>query len=106
MSRSSFTFSADASLQVVGFMHTKGIVHTLNDFDSGTLTLFISFDGGTTKEALIDSNGSVYSETTADQFKFDLPIDDPDGLGAILFATLAGSSGSPTLKVEILDTHR
>ena len=105
MSRSSFTFSVDASLQKVGFMHDTGIVNINKSFGGGTLTLFISFDDGTTKDVFLDDAGVAYSKTAAHQFKFDLPIDDPDGLGAILYATLTGST-NPTVKVEILDRKK
>jgi len=104
MGRTSLTFTADGSLTQVGFMKRNGIINVNGSFGGGTLTLFISFDAGVTKDALLDGS-TAYSKTAADQFAFNLPIDDPDGLGAILFATLTGST-TPTLKIEILDDQR
>ena len=102
MRKPTVTFSGDASLTSLGYVGTEGMIQIGGSFGGGTFTIFISLDGGTTKNAFKDLTGTAYSTTTADTFQFSLPIKDDAATGIILYGTLAGST-TPSLTVKIID---
>lgn len=76
-----------------------------NNFGSGTVLIKLSPDGGTTKIAAKDWNGTAISATTASQFCMQ-----PIGNGAdnrefvTIYASLSGST-APTIVVDIFDNR-
>lgn len=70
----------------------------------GTLTMFISHDGGTTKTALSDSVGTVISETVPATVNIKLGVGSKLADNPKLYATLAGAT-TPDLDVTIFDNN-
>lgn len=103
MRKPTVTFNADASLTSLGYVGTEGVIQIGGTFGGGTITLFVSMDGGTTKNALKDLSGTAYSATAADTFSYKLPFKDDTSAGAILYGTLAGAT-APSVTVKIIDT--
>lgn len=71
-------------------------------FGSGTVTMFISPDGGTTKVALKDIGNTAISATAAAMFNIRLGNGATNSDAPILYATLAGST-NPTITVAVFD---
>lgn len=70
--RSSGTLTADGQTQGVAFPGGMGTVHADGSFGSGTLSLEVSSDGGTTY-----TNGGTSVQLTAEGlFNFTLPSDE------------------------------
>ena len=105
------TFSADASLTTIATLKNangegsiRGIIEVGgSSFGSGTMTFFLSLDGGTTKNAWDDLSGVAYSITANKTIPFDFEVKLKDNdTGIILYATVASSS-SPTITVKVYD---
>lgn len=112
MSTNATTFTADASLTVLCIAKTspnateyKASIQMGGTFGGGTLSLFISLDGGTTKNTLDDS-GTPYTTTSAKSIKISVPCDfAASSTGkVIIYGTLAGST-SPSLVTTIIDNN-
>ncbi len=99
--RAVVTLSGNVSLQDLGQVVKGSIVQIGgSSFGGGTLTLFVSFDGGVTKNAFKDGSGAAYSTTANDTFTFDFGKFRDSGLNGVnlgmhLYVTVAGST-SPT----------
>lgn len=105
MRHDTITFSADASLTKICEVNGSGHIQIAGTFGSGTFTLFVSFDGGTTKNAMKDLTAVAYSTTSADTVPFDLSYYDKTGSGAIIYGTLSGST-NPALTVKVIDDQK
>lgn len=111
MAKYTATFSADASLTKLFTLHrrtnaTEWFANTFvyGTFGGGTITLFVSPDGGTTKIALKDSISgtaiSVASAAAMNSVRLGNGANNNDQL--IIYSTLAGST-NPALTVAIFD---
>lgn len=104
MRRNKVNLTADVSLLDLGRIGTKGVIQIGGTtFGSGTLTLFVSLDGGNTKNALKDASGTAYSTTANDTMVYDMKVDDFSGLDPQLFVTLSGST-NPVIGITIVDS--
>jgi hypothetical protein len=79
-------------------------VYIYGTFGSGTVTLFSSPDGGTTKVPLKDASNTAISATTAGMFNVRLGDGNKNTDAPIIYATLAGST-NPALTVAIFDNR-
>lgn len=110
MARNSMTFAADASLTKIMTVKIPGTAtewfanaYIYGTFGSGTVTLFASPDGGTTKVALKDAiSGTAITTAAAAMFTLRLGSGSTNTDNIILYATLAGST-NPALTVAIMD---
>ncbi len=103
--RTAVTLTSNGNVLIGQLGLPEGIIHTttaLSGFSGGTLTMFLSFDGGVTQEAFLDGT-TPYSKTTTDMFRYRLPFTDNGGLGVKLYATLADAGATPSVSVQILD---
>lgn len=75
-----------------------------NNFDSGTVTIQASPDGGTTKVTLKDTGGNTVSITTDDVYNVKVGHSGKLGEEIELYATMAGST-SPTVDVTVFDNR-
>jgi hypothetical protein len=110
MAKYTTTFAADASLQKICILGRRNDANelfanafTYGTFGSGTVTLFVSPDGGTTKIALKDAiSGTAISNAAAAMNTIRLANGGTNSDNLILYATLAGST-NPALTVAIFD---
>ena len=111
MAKYTLTFAADASLSKVMTVKLPGVAtewmantYVYGTFGGGTVTLFASPDGGTTKIALKDSiSGNAISvATTAAMNTIRLASGSHNDDNIIIYATLAGST-NPALTLAIFD---
>ena len=109
MSKTTTTFTADATLtELKKCIQTRGkdaYTATLQidgTFGAGTLALFLSLDGGTTKTALKDVSGTAYTTTTADIFRVTLDVTGSDIEKTFIYGSLSGAT-APNLKVIVCD---
>lgn len=80
-------------------------VFVTGDFDGGTVTIQASPDGGATKVTLKDVAGTVVSITEDDVYNIRLGYAGKLGQEIILYATMAGSGGSPDVDVVAFDNR-
>lgn len=113
MARNSITFAADASLTKIMTIGRNrnlktwfGTVAVYGTFGSGTITMFMSPDGGTTKVAVTKDNNSVAIGTlnAAAVFNLEFGNGDSNTDKIILYATLAGAT-NPALTVAVFDNQ-
>lgn len=111
MAKYTLDFTADASLSKVMTVKLPGVAtewfansYVYGTFGGGTLTLFASPDGGTTKIALKDaiSGTAISVATTAAMNTLRLGTGANNNDNIIIYATLAGST-NPALTVAIFD---
>lgn len=111
MAKYTLTFSADASLSKVMTVKLPGVVtewmansYVYGTFGGGTVTLFASPDGGTTKIPLKDSISgtaiSVASAAAMNTMRLGSGANNNDNV--IIYATLSGST-NPALTLAIFD---
>lgn len=79
-----------------------GLIEVGGDFSGGTLELFISLTGGTTKNSWNDLNRNPFSITTAETRKFAIPTQNKSSGSVILYYTLSGAS-TPNITLTIGD---
>jgi hypothetical protein len=111
MAKYTATFTADASLT---YVCTVNKVRSLTEwfatafiygtFGSGTLTLHVSPDGGTTKVPLLNTSNTAISATAAAMANIMLGDGGTNSDALMIYATLAGST-NPTLVVSIFDNR-
>lgn len=113
MSKKTISFTADATTILTECQAPTGkltydyIVQSSADatFGGGTLTILISLDGGTTKNALKDATGSAYSTAAADTFTGSIPARlNANDTRPIIYAKLTGST-TPTLTLTVVDNR-
>lgn len=111
MAKYTATFAADASNTYVCTVHKTrqsndfyATVVLSGGFGSGTLTMLLSPDGGTTKVALSDASGTVISKTSAGTINIRLGVGGTNSDSPIIYATLAGST-NPTLTLTVFDNN-
>jgi len=110
MAKYTTIFAADAANQKIMTVKIPGTAtewfanaYIYGTFGSGTVTLFASPDGGTTKVALKDAiSGTAITTTAAAMFTLRLGSGSTNSDNIILYATLAGST-NPALNVAIFD---
>ena len=110
MAKYTLAFTADASLQKVCTVNRNknqewfANSFVYGTFGGGTMTLFVSPDGGTTKIALKDSiaGTAISVATTAAMNSIRLGCGDNNTDNLIIYATLSGST-NPALTVAIFD---
>lgn len=111
MAKYTLAFTADASLSKVMTVKIPGVTtewfantFVYGTFGSGTVTLFVSPDGGTTKIALKDaiSGTAISVATTAAMNTVRLGSGSTLSDNLIIYATLAGST-NPALTLAIFD---
>jgi hypothetical protein len=111
MAKYTLTFTADATLQKVMTVKIPGTAtewfansYVYGTFGGGTVTLFASPDGGTTKIALKDaiSGNAISVATTAAMNTIRLGSGSKNDDNIIIYATLA-SSTNPALTLAIFD---
>lgn len=107
------TFAADASLTYVCTVERRksdandyfANVFVYGTFGSGTVTLFVSPDGGTTKIPLKDAqSGTAISTAAAAMFSIRLGNGTKLTDAPIIYATLTGST-NPALTVALFDNR-
>lgn len=112
MAKYTTNFSVDASLTQLASVHPprgkeqwEATVAIQGTFGGGTVTLFQSLDGGTTKIQVRDLSGTLYSTMSNDTFIWSIPgLPDSRASEIRLYATLAGST-SPNLSIIIMDNN-
>lgn len=111
MAKYTLTFAADASLSKVCTVNRRNMAQewfansfVYGTFGGGTVTLFVSPDGGTTKIALKDaiSGTAISVATTAAMNSIRLGNGGTNSDALIIYATLAGST-NPAMTVAIFD---
>lgn len=114
MAKYTTSFTADASLTKICNVHMKKGVDQYfatvciygtggNNFGSGTVTMFVSPDGGTTKVALKDAiSGTAISTTSSAMFTVRLGNGSTNSDNLMLYATVAGST-NPSISVTVAD---
>lgn len=111
MAKYILTFAADASLSKVMTVKIPGTAtewfantYIYGTFGGGTITLFASPDGGTTKIALKDaiSGTAISVAATAAMNTLRLGSGSTNDDNIIIYATLAGST-NPAMTVAIFD---
>lgn len=114
MAKYTTTFSADASLSVVCKVKLREGVNEYfanafiygtggNNFGGGTVTMFVSPDGGTTKVALKDAiSGTAISTNASAMFTIRLGNGSTNSDQLIIYATMA-SSTAPSVSVTVAD---
>lgn len=111
MAKYTLTFGADAALQEVCRVNRRkdsqewmANTFVYGTFGGGTMTLFVSPDGGTTKIALKDSiaGTAISVASTAAMNTVRLGNGDKNNEFLIIYATVAGST-NPALTVAIFD---
>ncbi len=73
-------------------------------FDSGTATVQVSPDGGTTKFTVKDQSGSDIAPTANFYSNFELGIANVNGEELEIYVNLAGAT-SPDITVDLYDTR-
>jgi hypothetical protein len=113
MARYSITMGADASLTYVCDVHKvrehndwQATAFVYGTFGSGTVTLHVSPDGGTTKVPLLNTAGTAISIATAGAMvRTQLAGNESfNGQAMKIYATLSGST-APALNVVIYDNR-
>lgn len=112
MARYTINMVADAALTYVCTVNKKrasndyeGTAFASGTFGSGTITLFVSPDGGTTKVPLLNTSNTAISIATAAMASFRLAGSGSTNADSmIIYATLAGST-NPNLNVTIYDNN-
>lgn len=111
MAKYTIIFAADAANTKIATLQRRNVAQVweatsfvYGTFGGGTVTLFVSPDGGTTKVALKDwvSGTAVSVATTAAMNFLRLGNGGTNSDNLILYATLAGST-NPALTVAIFD---
>lgn len=74
-------------------------------FGSGTVTLKISTDGGTTKTALMDASGAPITSTAADNYTGQWGNGSTNSDSPKLYATMSGST-NPAVTYDFFDNNR
>lgn len=73
-------------------------------FGSGTVTLKISTDGGTTKTAMMDASGSPIASTAADNYTGQWGNGSTNNDAPKLYATMTGST-NPSVTYDFFDNN-
>lgn len=109
MRRDTVTLSADTASTLIGVCYPprngdtyKASIHIQGTFGSGTLTLFTSADGGTTKLAMRDYSRTAYSLTAAEQIDVEFGVGNTAETSIRMYATLTGST-NPDIDIIIHD---
>ena len=103
------TFAADASLTQIAIAKKPrseekylADIQIAGGFGGGTVTLFVSLDGGTNKVALRNLSGTAYSTTVADVVPVSLVGGGDNDEPVIIYATVANAT-TPTLTIIVGD---
>lgn len=99
------TFTSNTTLEIAddGAMRAHdefgATIQISGTFGGGTLALYVSLDGGTTKNAIKDSSGTAYTTTSADTIVVRFPVN-PNETNLKLYATLSGAT-NPNISVRV-----
>lgn len=112
MARYTLNMIVDASLTYVCTVNKKrdltafeGTAFVSGTFGSGTVTLFVSPDGGTTKVPLLNTAGTAISIAAAAMAMFRLAgSGSTNSDSMMIYATLAGSTNA-NLNVTVYDNN-
>jgi len=111
MAKTTTTYLADASLTLIATCNKpvtgeryEASIQMGGTFGGGTLSLFISMDGGTTKNTLDNLSGTPYATAVAKTIEIDVALDNSHNGDVKIYGTLAGST-SPTLVVLVTDNN-
>jgi hypothetical protein len=100
-----FLCDVNKKRDLVNFFYT-GIVYGTggNNFGSGTVTLKISPNGGTTKLALKDASGSDITSTADDNYTGQLAGGNTNSDAPKLYASMSGST-APSVTYVLYDNN-
>lgn len=104
------TFTADAS-KLIGTVHRRsmaphyvGTIIAYGTWGSGTITYYLSPNGGTTKVPLKDLTGTTVTSTADDNVNVQLGNSNVNSTELSVWATLAGAT-NPSLTVSMYDNR-
>ena len=74
-------------------------------FNSNTMTLKVSTDGGTTKVPMPDLSGTTYTATANDAVCWEWGFGRSSGESTIFYLSTGGAASAPSLTVDVFDNR-